>query len=394
MRKFKFYHHSLAILSSTVVALEIQIWALVRLPPDQFGAISLTFLAIALMTSVTYSALCEPWQIGKSKEPWEVYSSVLTLVSFCSALVTCLMALAVPAAMDTLLVLLVISFFTIFRFGSRYFAVRSNDFRSILVPDLAYIVIVSSGILLEVSGWIDGGLNTIYLVWALAIASTFFASRMPNIQIVSSINIWRKQHSNVIKPLLFDSSLLDLAGIGTPIILLPVLGLSNFGIYRGISNLTSPVKIVLTSMRPYFGNIHKSFITGFKGILLVFSLGAVPGVLTFVLLYLLESSEIAIGTLSALSEYKIQVALVTVFTFVNGVYYLFSRMNINGKSLIIARTLNILFGISLPLLGGLLGGILWAINCFVISNLIFIFIWIVFVYLSNDGIKSESGANK
>ena len=379
--------HGVNLLVGAVVSIEIQVWALVCLDPASFGVFSILVLSVALVTSVTYSVICEPWQISGGIDDWKIYGSVLTLhtlfVMFISALVA---FFVIHEPLKIMLVCLIIGF-TIYRFGCRYYSVHKNEQFRILVPDLVFFFVATSGIILTLFGAVEPNLEHILICWALAITVSAIISKPIELQFISSIKFWFDKHNKAIKPLLVDSSLLDFVGIGIPLLLVPILGIQNFGTYRGISNLTSPVKLVLSGVRPYLGRLPLYKVIAAKGAITVLGIGLVPALIVYSLLNYIQWSATEIGTLSSLTTYSLQISLVTLFTFANGVYYLLGRLYLGGKKLIVARTMNVFFGVVFPIFGAICWGLQGAVNLFTLANLFFVIIW--YNFLKNENLSSS-----
>jgi hypothetical protein len=368
-------HHGSALLFSSLGTIGIQLFALTTLETRDFGYFSATYLVVALFLSASFSILCEPWQRGNSSESWEVYGTVLTFIAVVATLVTSLVAWMVSRDVTLMIILALACGLTIFRAGSRYFSLVRRDLMRVNGGDIAFVISISGGWVITSIQVLPSSLTAFSSIWLIASAAAALWSQRPYFAFKSHLSSWKDSHSRVAAPLLVDSSLLDLAGIGVPFILIPILGIAGFGTYRGISNVSSPIKLLLAAVRPYFGRLHGRQMARFRTFALVVGLSCVPGAILFGFLSMISHLDRSIGALSAVSEYALQAGLVSAFTLVNGTYYILGRLQLSGRDILTGRTINLLVGIGLPLGGAVVWGVEGAIDGFTLAMGIFAVTW-------------------
>jgi hypothetical protein len=363
---------------SVISLILLQLWPLLSFDLVDYGYFSIIFLILALFYSLTYSIISEPWQRLGKKENWLTYGAILSHFSLFVFVITFLVSIffSKDFVEPTLIALIISS--SIFRFGSRYYSLSLSRNKKVLIPDLTFVTFMTLGLAFNILWPNVFTFNTFLLIWSLSSILATFSSEKIILKNFTSSRTWIHNKKETIKPLVLDSTLLDLSGIGTPLILLPILGIQNFATYRSISNLTSPVKLVFSGLRPYISKIELHKISRNK--LLIYSLifSFLPAVGVYIFLELIKNSTFDFGVLEITSMYSTQVALVTFFTGIIGIFYILSRIYLGPKVILNVRLINVFTGIFLPLFGALIWGIEGAINLFCFAQLIFAFSWTYF----------------
>lgn len=348
-----------------ISTLIIQIFGLLVLTSQDFGVFSALFLVTALGNSLAYSLVCEPWQRNKlNKENWAEFSSIALVVSIFPFLFALVLGAFLKFDLLSLMLVSFASMFTVIRFQARYFQVNQSLTWRALTPDLAGIIF--SVVLFSVQSQLHlaNELQSIFWLWFCNSGISALGNNFRKFHLFNTTKNWFLKYHHEIKFLFADSTLLDLGGIATPYVLIPILGISNFGTYRGVTNIASPVKIIFSGLRPYSSKVNSRFFVTFKGILLALAITLFFGIIIYFSLQLISGLIWAESALETVISYSLITSLYFSATFLNGIYYILSRSLLPAKQLVKARIPSTVLAVVFPLIGGVLFGLegaLWGL---------------------------------
>lgn len=355
-----------ATVANSTAVLLLQILALIALVPSAFGKFSALYLLFALSSSVLMSSVCEVWQRRKPYADWAAYSATLSWMSLLSALATFVFCSIIPGFGDVAYLASLAVGFSTYRTGSRFHALQQRQLKWVLPGDILSATVLAIGwSVFLVGGATADPLIGIFLLWTASSFASAAASRPASSVRPSAVRWWFSNHKREIRTLLTDSVILDASAIGTPYAILPVLGLSGFGVYRALSNVSSPVKLLLFPLRPMFSSYRISDFVRLRSLAVLFGVATLLGAITYAALHILAVSGATLGTLSALNEYAVPAAIFVAGTLLNGVFYLAGRAHFSRHFLIAGRIGTSLLGIVLPCTGALtlgLQGAIWGVT--------------------------------
>jgi len=358
----------------------MQILALVSLDPAAFGRFSAIYLAFALASSVLLSVVCESWQRVRPASSWKEFSAPLLAHSLLSTLVTIVVFYFIPGYGDLAILGGLAVGFATYRTGARYYAIHHREYRWVVPADFVNVVVFAAGWCVFLFDRNNFSLVTMMVIWAAGSFVSAVLSKPATGYAPSLVPRWMRKHNHEIKTLLSDSVLLDASGIGTPYALIPILGVTGFGVYRALSNVSGPVKLLLTPVRPLFAGVDARRFATVKSVSLFVGLSAVIGAVCLGAIIVLKASGLQIGTLTALTDYAWEASIFVGATFLNGVYYLVARTHFARRRLLTARTVTSVAGIVLPLAGGLLLGVGGAIAMVTATTVFIAIVWIVLLF--------------
>ena len=343
-----------------------QIPPLIWLAPLDFGTYSLQYLVFALGSSVGLSVISEAWLRTMTKSgrhsPWAHYSGALVYLSLAAGLIGGAISICIPTARGSALLCVLAVMMATYRSGARYFDVREGSWARVAIADAAgLIATITTWAVIVISG--QTGLTSAVLAWALGAVATVAAGRLPVITPPSSIGSWIRDHKDSIRPLLRDSLTADLGAIGTPYAIAPMLGVANFGIYRAVSNVAAPVRLVLGPLRPMVGSRKLSFFRRPLAVILVLVVSVLLGAVFYAALSVLPHLDIALGTLGQLANFALPTALFVLGNLISLWFYIVARVHLSGRALLSGRILQTGLAIVGPIGGVLVDGIhgaLWA----------------------------------
>jgi hypothetical protein len=253
------------------------------------------------------------------------------------------------------------------RNGARYFDLATNRGNAILFADLCGIVAFVAGLLVLLA-YTDPFAAVVGAWFASGFASLLWTgSRMWNFG--GGPRSWVRVHKQQIRPLLVDSLLLDAGSIGSPLLLAPFLGATNFGIYRGISNVALPVRLILEPLRPSIGGQRPDSVFARRTLVFVLGLSSALAVACYLALELVVPLlKLQTSTLGVLADYALPSSLFVLANFVGHYYYIVCRARATQSQILAGRLAQTIGAISLPILGFIALDLIGAIWGFVAAT--------------------------
>ena len=362
--------------------LAVQVFALVTLAPASFGLFSIQYLLFALGSSLSLSLISEAWLRadlrGGGRTEWAEYSSAVVYLALATGSVTLVVSLLVPdlrpvAGLGALAVAA-----AIYRGAARYYSVRIGQSRGVLVGDF---VGLAAALALWVPLFASGNreLWMMTMVWAVASLGSAVLSKPPRILAPSMLRVWRRNHSQEIRQLLRDSLLMDAGAIGTPYLLLPMLGLNDFGIYRAISNVAAPVRLVLNPLRPQLALASLSSQRTWRRICVVVSISLLFGAGAYYGLLAVGFLGLALGSLTEIVVFALPAAVFVSASFWGQYYMIVARGRLEARRLLAGRLAQTVMVIIFPVVGVITAGLSGAIWGYAIATVLWAFMWLVLI---------------
>jgi hypothetical protein len=364
---------------SSVLTLAPQVVALVALAPRDFGRFSIVYLLFAWGASLQMSVVCEP--VGREHRRGEggdvdaSYRAVSTYLAggagalagavaqllWTDVLLAVVMGLAAGAAC--------------FRVPARYATVLEGDWRSALVVDAAACVALVAGgaaaVLLD-----RAAVEVVVWSWAAGMVTACVLGSRPLVTAPTVLRAWLRRHRRHIVPLTLDSLVQDVSSIGAPYLIAPVLGLADFGIYRAISNVAAPVRLLIEPLRPSWARIDAPTLRRrLTRASLVIALPA--GIAATTALELVDLLPWELGVLQDLHEWSVAAGAFVTCNLVALMFYAAARLQLGGRALFRGRIAQSSIALVLPIGGAVLGGLPGAIWCYVVATALGSVVWVV-----------------
>lgn len=370
--------------TNAVYSLLPQFTAMFMLVPEQFGKFSLVYLAYALFGSVCMSAVSEPWVLDirdrnlNTASTGTAYGRVLGTLSSVAGLVGTVIA-SLTFGLDVYAIILGTSVaLSVLRMGTRYREIVDRRFVRASLADCAGISVFTIALLIGSQAnvaelgivaiaWVSAGLSAMVVGGGVAFAGA------------RAIRFWWYEHRNRSVGLLRDSALGDTSAIGVPYLVAAILTPSGFGIYRAVSNVSAPVRLLLAPMRPALGSIAPARLRGLPLLLLVGVSSGVLGVSTWLILDGVASRGILGAVLLGLSEFAVPVAVFVVANSVVHFYSMVGRLCLDSTWLLIARIGQVAFSVSGPVLGAFHSSLSGAIAGLAICTVCGAVLWVACV---------------
>ncbi|GHD41724.1 hypothetical protein D9V29_01745 [Mycetocola manganoxydans] len=350
----------------------IQGIAIVTLSPADYGQFSLFYLVFALASSVIYSVVSEAWarnsRLGRPLAPWRRYCTSLTLVA--------LLTLPVSAAFFVfgIPILLTAAFagsvaISSFRVGARYYSSANARHRFVGGGDLAGAIAMILGFALFQA--FLPALDSVALAWLVSSFCAVLLGERPRFEWSFGLRKWVSAHRASIRSLLADSVMLDAGSIGVPLLLAPLLGVANFGVYRSISSAALPVRLALNPLRPLLARMPLEFFAAARIFWAVLTGAIALGLATYLGLWLITAQGwFSTSVLSDLAAYALPTSIFVGTNLIGMFYYLVSRTHLPGRRLLQYRATQLLGAIVLPIAGYLVGGLTGAIWGFTLISVL------------------------
>jgi len=352
-----------------------QALGLLLLDSSEFGEFSAIYLMFALGSSMLFSVVCDPWVIcgGENEGGWPIYSSLLVLCCVLGGLGAAVIALPVSGSLLAVLTALGSAGASLYRIGGRYYLIHVRRWNAAVASDILTVVTTVSTMALATR--LLPSVAALLAAWGLGNIAGSLKFPVPSFRLFQGIR-WLRGNGETVRPLLFDSVIMDASSVGIPYLLLPVLGMSGFGIYRGVSNLSAPVRLLLAPIRPTIVN-HPQAALSRKGLVKVFVASGGAGTLVVLILLLVEFVPVSVGVLAELVPFLLPVALYIVGAALVSVYALVCRSWRSPRLLVVGRVINTLAGITGPLVGFLVGALTGAIWGYAIGTFLSGLAWLV-----------------
>lgn len=344
--------------------LAVQVFALVTLAPASFGLFSIQYLLFALGSSLSLSLISEAWLRadlrGGGRAEWAEYSSTSLYLAGAAGAVTLALSLLVEPLRSVAWLGAIAVAAAVYRSSARYYSVRMGEVGGILAGDAA-------GLALAVLAWVvlySAGVRELWMmtaVWAASALAAAVLSKRPSLLKPKSLTEWRRRHAMEIRPLLRDSLLMDAGSIGTPYLLAPVLGLANFGVYRAISNVAAPVRLVLNPIRPQLASAPIETQRSSRRVTVVTAASLLFGGAAYLGLLLVGVLPVELGSLSAIVDFALPASVFVAANFLGHYFYIVARSHANDRRLLTGRIVQTLLAIVVPVVGVLVGGLTGAI---------------------------------
>lgn len=374
-----------ATMVNSLLTLAPQLIALTTLGPLDFGKFSIVYLVFAWGASLQMSIVCEPvgrahrrdhkGERGGDSEIDRHFRVVATYIALGAGLLGGLAAQLLWQEAGITAVLALATAAACFRVPARYGVLLRGDWQAALSVDVIACVLLVLGAVAPV-GLGLGSLEVVIWSWAAAMGGACVAGLRPLMGPPRVVSLWLRRHRRDIAPLILDSLVQDVSSIGAPYAIAPVLGLSSFGIYRAISNVAAPVRLLIEPLRPSWARVDPTVLWG--NLVRASALTAVPaGVAAAVALELVRFSSWELGVLDDLGPWSMPAGAFVTFSMVAMMFYAAARLQLGGRALWRGRIAQSGTAIVLPIAGALLGGLAGAIWSYVVATAIGAAVWVV-----------------
>lgn len=358
-----------------------QLVALFVLQAEEFGLFSLVYLVYALGCSVLLSVVCESStrrsrRTGEEVAPKRSYLGATAWVAVTLGIVAALLGSAVLDNVGMALACGVAVAAAVYRVGARFLEVQTGAWFRATAADLTSIVVL----VITYCGLVlvgEEALFSLIVAWAIAgLLATVVGMRARPAGPWVLVR-WCRDHREDIPALLRESLVMDFSSIGAPFVIAPVLGAAQFGIYRAVSNVAAPVRLVLNPVRPRIAVMSQASALSRRVVLVVVGSAALLGGGASVVLWAIGETELRLGVLLSLAPYAVPSGLFVFLNFIGHYFYLVARTHADAGALWRGRLVQSGSAFLLPVVGALVGGLSWAMWMYVLSTALGAASWVL-----------------
>lgn len=346
-----------------------QVSSLVLMEAYDFGIFSVAYLLYALGVSISLSVVSEPWSRSKGEGVLgaEGYASISILIGSIVGVGAIASSSVMGSSCLGSLMMGIASASATVRSSLRYVSVYRSRWGSLARAELigiaVFVLITATSLLWD--GLSLSPLEIIATAWALEVLLSTLLDWPVSRESFGSPITWLKIHWPHAKPLLRDSILMDLGAVGAPLVLVAPLGAAGFGVYRAVSNVAAPVRMLLDPVRAAIGSRGASLTTiRDRTSLAIYAVGVSAGLATWIALAAVREFSLELGVLTGLSTYALPTALFVTSNFLGHYAYIRCRHASSGAALLRYRLVQTLLMFALPLVGLLVGrleGAVWGL---------------------------------
>lgn len=364
-----------SVASNGAISLAPQALAMLTLGSAEFGLFSALYLSSTLVLALTLACVCDPWSV-LNRRPTESAANL-----YPSLLVSVVGILLIPATIANFVIsrdLLVTVLTTtavgvsIYRVGGRFWTIHWGMFRRALWSDVVFILFFLVGFFVPISFGMQAFHATL-VAWLVGSIGGLVGMPAPSFHFTESLR-WLRNNRKVLRPLVIDTGLAELSIVGTPYLLLPVMGFSTFGIYRGIGNLSAPVRAAFSSVRPLVMRDPLRF-CGKKLVGAIVALSLLLGMMATFALIAIDMVAPNLGIFSTLRPFAVAAGVCVTGTVLVTVYGAVTRALSITSRLVVGRTSQLALGLAFPLGGYLVGGVWLGIWGFAVGTVCSGVIW-------------------
>ncbi|MCI9888353.1 hypothetical protein JT358_07745 [Micrococcales bacterium 31B] len=350
-------------LSSAVFSIAIQVVSLLALAPSEYGLFSIIYLLFALFSSVQLSVVLESWLRSRGSDtaglPRLLRPVALQFAAYSGALAG-IVCVCVPSLRHLAISAAVGVGANVYVVGARYILTWEKTFGRIVAANAAG-AILTVGLCFVVFPILGRTATAVTLLWACTSLVTAVMQPCGAWGRFGDLRQWVREHRHNIGVLLRDSLVMDLSSIGVPYLLAPVLGAHNFGVYRAVSNVAAPVRIVMTPLRPSLLQQSLDAARRPRRLLLVLGATVAFAVAAAAALLLLPATGLNLGTINYLEEYALITGVFVGSNFLITYCYIVARAHASAAGLAWGRLtqtgLSIVLPVALAFTHGLTGAI-------------------------------------
>lgn len=367
--------------ANALTLLAPQLVALFALQAEEFGLFSMVYLVYALGCSVLLSLVCESSsrrsrRTGEGSVPRSAYLGATGWVAIALGIVAAVLGVAIFDSIATMLACGVAVSAAVFRVGARFLEVQTGAWYRATLADLTSVVVLVATYLGLVLAGRDPLLSLV-VAWGVAglVATAVGITARPSGPWV--LVRWIRDHREDIPALLRESLVMDVSSIGAPFVIAPMLGAAQFGIYRAVSNVAAPVRLVLNPIRPRIAVMSLRSALSRRFVLAVVGSAAFLGFGAAAALWAIGVRELHLGVLLSLAPYAVPSGLFVFLNFIGHYFYLVARTHADSSALWRGRLVQSGSALLLPVLGGAVGGLDWAIWMYVLSTALGAATWVL-----------------
>jgi hypothetical protein len=166
-------------------------------------------------------------------------------------------------------------------------------------------------------------------------------------------------------------------GMGTQYLMLPVLGVGGFGVYRALSNLAGPARLLVVPMQPVLKRVGVGALTSLRYAVGVAAAAVFLGAATALLLLGLQQSDLAAGVLADMSQHNVIGGIFVAGVLLTSFWSVVARVRVDSRLVLRTRLVQtVVVGLA-PLIAALVSGLMWGLSAYAGAYLAVGLLWLV-----------------
>jgi len=355
-----------------------QLVGLATLEAADYGHFSALYLTYALGLSVVFSTVCDAWIVtartGGPLARWPDFSNSLAWIALACGGAVAAVAVLTGIGPSVMVVAAFGAALMLYYDGGRFFQARGGRWGRVLAGDVMVVV----GFL---AGWALGhlggqhGLVSLLVAWALGAVSGVLGVVHPHIGHPARVRRWILEHGTAIKTLAADATMMNVGSIGTPYLLLLPMSLHQFGLYRAVSNVSAPARLVLSPLRPVIAGMTRARLHSIPLVGSVVAAAALSSTAAALALAWIELIPLPLGVIAEIGPWAVPAGLYVFGNVIGEFYYVVVRFHTGRASLWSGRLVETVLGVVGPVVGWVLGGLSGAIWGYALATVAFGVVW-------------------
>lgn len=352
------------VIGEASVVLAVQFLPIVLLTIVDYAWYSAIYLGYAACLAIMLALLGDVWARVASANTVDdrvQYYAVLTAISVISALGAAVVVGLVSR--DPILTAAsgAATAAAVYRSGSRYFLIVAGNPRQVGLADLIAGLLGSGATLVLVASH-SYSLHSVLLIWFGVNLFSVIVIRARPVLSPRHVTGWVSRHRAMIGSLLGEAGLMNVASLGTPLIVGAIAGTSALALLRGATSLIYPVRLIM-------GAVRSRIVSGYLGksrraVGAVAAIGASLGLTIAVALVISSKVGFAAGSAAELlGEHAWAVATLALTTTLSTYFQFIARGALPGKAIIQRRLIHTVLVLSCTVIAASLFGapaIIWA----------------------------------
>ncbi|PFG39106.1 hypothetical protein ATJ97_1601 [Georgenia soli] len=355
-----------------------QLVGLAVLDATDYGHFSAIYLTYALGVSVVSSTVGDAWIVtartGGELASWRDYATALGWVAAVCGVIVALVSVLTGLGTGVVLVAGGGAALMLYYDGARFHQGHRDRWGRVLTGDVMVVV----GFAL---GWGAGhladqhGLVSLLLAWTVAAAGGILGVVRPFVGTPARARRWMVHHQRAVRTLVADATMMNIGSIGTPYLLLVPMNLHQFGLYRAVSNVSAPARLVLSPLRPVIAGMTRTRLHSVPLVGAVLAAAGFFGTAAALALVWIELVPLPLGVISQIGPYAVPAGLYVAGNVIGEFFYMVVRFHTGRAALWSGRVVETLLAVVGPVLGWIVGGLSGAVWGYALATTAFGVVW-------------------
>lgn len=380
------YLTSSVFITGALTAIIAQVIAIFYLSPTEYGVFAVIYVCYALSVSSLYSVVIDPL-VRSANQKQITQNSGIFWYSIAVFLLWLLISLTFSISPTFKILLSIGVALNVLRTGGRYWSSLRSSNKKTLFIDFIQIFMLIIVFMISTNLFMND-LEGLLLAWAVSgLISALLSFNVFDTSFLEFL-AYLKTFKSQISLLWVESALLDVGSTITSLVLVPIMNIKEFGIYRGVLSTSVITRMFLSPARPIIASASQKKIRSTKILFYVLIGSFASGLIVSLTLYFAGKFFQSDSTFSLISKFWFESGCITFGVTISAFYYIIVRRYRTFGLLIMLRSIDTVLTFFFTVLGFIYIGINGAIVGAAISSLICASCW------SIAGVSSSKGVVK